>query len=148
MMNMFTGILGNAYDTANDDAPETPPMSETFSKIADDIKAKLSRDKDEVPPAPSKEYLVMLFQRTFARMTAEQKEEDMRIEDLAKMPGFQDMPGEVFMDIWKSLSAVNEPSEPEKRNLGIADEDEDQQQENEMDEEDEEEDEDDDGDDD
>jgi len=62
-------------------------------------------------------------------MTAEQKEDDMKIEDLAKMPGFQDMPGEVFMEVWKDLSSVNEPSEPEKRNLGIVDEDEDQQQE-------------------
>jgi len=146
MMNMFTGILGNAYDTANDDAPETPPMSETFGKLFDDLKAKLSRDKDELPPSPSKEYLVMLFQRTFSRMTAEQKEDDMKIEELAKMPGFQDMPGEVFMDIWKQLSSVNEPSEPEKRNLGIVDEDEDQQQE--VGDEEEDEDEDDDEDDD
>jgi len=116
-MNMFVAIISDAYAAVNEEAASAPTITSSITTFFAKKIAKCSEDPDAIPPKMGRTEMMKLFKRTANRT----KVPELTKEQVARLPGFQDMCPETFEEVWKRVALATETSATEKQEVGLGD---------------------------
>jgi len=117
LMNMFVAIISDAYAAVNEEAASAPTITSSITTFFAKKIAKCSEDPDAIPPKMGRTEMMKLFKRTANRT----KVPELTKEQVARLPGFQDMCPETFEEVWKRVALATETSATEKQEVGLGD---------------------------
>jgi len=117
LMNMFVAIISDAYAAVNEEAASAPTITSSITTFFTKRIAKCSEDPDAIPPKMGRTEMMKLFKRTAYRI----KVPELTKEQVARLPGFQDMCPETFEEVWKRVVLATEISATERQEVGLGD---------------------------
>jgi len=117
LMNMFVAIISDAYAAVNEEAASAPTITSSITAFFTKKIAKCSEDPDAIPPKMGRTEMMKLFKRTANRT----KVAELTKEEVAALPGFQDMCPETFEEVWKRVALATEISATERQEVGLGD---------------------------
>lgn len=114
-MNMFVAIISDAYAAVNEEAASAPTITSSITQFFTKKISKCTEDPDAVAPKMGKAEMMKLFKRTASRA----KLTELTKEQVARLPGFQDMCPETFEEVWRRVATATETSATEKQQVGL-----------------------------
>ena len=114
---MFVAIISDAYAAVNEEAASAPTITSSITTFITKKINKCSEDPDAIAPKMGRTEMMKLFKRTASHT----KQTEMTKEQVARLPGFQDMCPETFEEVWRRVATATETSATEKQEVGLGD---------------------------
>lgn len=117
---MFIAIINDAYGAVNEEAGATPTLATSLRKSLTKLAAKIRGISHPTRvPSISTSQLLFLLKRLKSRI----RKEKLTKSELARWPGFQDMPDGLFERVWSKLSSVTATTKMEEQKVGLGESD-------------------------